>query len=186
VGAAVVLSSYVLQIQQVNWAGTALILLAFVFLAVDLTVTNHGLPTVGAVVALVLGLLTLFDATATYFLASLVALVSLSLLLGTFLTGSWSEARAARGRPSITGVEGMIGEVGVVREPVGASSPGWVSVHGELWQATVAIAPEDAYEQMREQSIRVGRRVQVVGFRDRKVVVLPFERAEFEHQSSSY
>jgi len=183
VGAAVVLSSYVLQIQQVNWAGTALILLAFVFLAVDLAVTNHGLPTVGALVALVLGLLTLFDATATYLLASLVALVSLSLLIGTFLTGSWSEARAARGRPSITGVEGMIGEVGVVREPVGASSSGWVSVHGELWRATVAIAPEDLYEQDREQTLRVGHRVQVVDFRDGEVVVLPFEPTAYEHSS---
>jgi membrane-bound serine protease (ClpP class) len=178
-----VLSSYVLQIQPVNWAGAALILLAFVFLAVDLVVTNHGLPTVGAVVALVLGIWTLFDATATYSLVSLVVLVSLSILIGVFFMGSWSEARVARRRSTTTGLEGMIGEVGVVREPVGAGSPGWVSVHGELWRATVAVAPEDLYEQDREQTLRVGHRVQVVDFRDGEVVVLPFETAEFEHSS---
>jgi membrane-bound serine protease (ClpP class) len=106
VGDTVVLSSYTLQIQPVNWAGTALILLAFVFLAVDLVVTNHGLPTVGAVVALVLGISTLFDATGTYSLVSLVVLVSLSILIGVFFTGSWSEARVARRRPASTGLEG--------------------------------------------------------------------------------
>jgi membrane-bound serine protease (ClpP class) len=181
-----VLSSYALQPQPVNWASTALILLAFVFLAVDLVVTNHGLPTVGAVVALVLGISTLFDAAGTYSLVSLVVLVSLSILIGIFFTGSWSEARVARRRPATTGLEGMIGEVGIVREPVGTDSPGWVVVHGELWRATLAIAPEDLYEQDREQTLGVGHRVQVVDFRDGEVVVLPFETAEFEHQSSSY
>jgi membrane-bound serine protease (ClpP class) len=181
-----VLSSYALQLQPVNWASTALILLAFVFLAVDLVVTNHGLPTVGAVVALVLGISTLFDAAGTYSLVSLVVLVSLSILIGIFFTGSWSEARVARRRPATTGLEGMIGEVGIVREPVGTDSPGWVVVHGELWRATLAIAPEDLYEQDREQTLGVGHRVQVVDFRDGEVVVLPFETAEFEHQSSSY
>jgi membrane-bound serine protease (ClpP class) len=181
-----VLSSYALQIQSVNWAGTALILLAFVFLAVDLVVTNHGLPTVGAVVALVLGISTLFDATGTYSLVSLVVLVALSILIGIFFTGSWSEARVARRRPATTGLEGMIGEVGIVREPIGTGSPGWVVVHGELWRATVAIAPEDLYEQDCEQTLGVGHRVQVVDFRDGEVVVLPFEIAEFEHQSSNY
>jgi len=183
VGDAVVLSSYALQIQAVNWAGTALIILAFVFLAVDLVVTNHGLPTVGAVVALVLGISTLFDATGTYSLVSLVVLVSLSILIGVFFTGSWIEAHMARRRPETTGLEGMIGEVGVVREPVGVGSPGWVAVHGELWRATVAIAPEDLYEQDREQKLRVGHRVQVVDFRDGEVVVLPFEPTAYEHSS---
>jgi membrane-bound serine protease (ClpP class) len=183
VGDAVVLSLYALQIQAVNWAGTALIILAFVFLAVDLVVTNHGLPTVVAVVALLLGIVTLFDATATYSLVSLVVLVSLSILIGVFFTGSWSEARVARRRPATTGLEGMIGEVGVVREPVGSDSPGWVAVHGELWRATVAIAPEDLYEPDREQTLGVGHRVQVVDFRDGEVVVLPFEPTAYEHSS---
>ncbi len=69
----------------------------------------------------------------------------------------------------------MIGEVGIVREPVGAGSTGWVFVHGELWQAVTAIAPEDVDKRDDEQIIGVGDRVQVVDVRDGRVLVLPFE-----------
>jgi membrane-bound ClpP family serine protease len=69
----------------------------------------------------------------------------------------------------------MIGEVGVVKEAVGASYPGWVFVHGEWWRAIAAIAPEDAHKRGREQVIGVGRKVQVVGFADGNVAVVPFE-----------
>ncbi len=163
-----------------------MILLALAFFAVDLVVTNHGLPTVAAVVAFVLGILTLSGATAAYSWAALVVLVALAVLAGVvFVTGS-SEALAARGRPATTGVEGMIGEVGDVLETVGIDSPGWVFVHGERWRAVPAVAPEDAYEQEdHEQVIGVGDKVQVVGFRDGKVVVLPFESAGFEHSPKS-
>ena len=92
---------------------------------------------------------------------------------------------AARERPVKTGTEGMIGEVGIVREPVRSSSPGWVMVHGERWRAIAAIAPEDAHKRDHEQVIRAGNRVQVVGLRDGKVVVLPFEPAAPEQWSRS-
>jgi len=173
------------EVSPMNWFGVALILLAVVFLAVDLIVTNHGLPTFVGVVALVLGVLTVLDVASPYSGMSLIVLVALTVLAVVVLVAGSSEAFAARGRSATTGAEGMIGEVGVVREPVGAGSPGWVLVHGERWQATVAVAPEDAYERDHEQVIGVGRRVQVVGFRDGKVMVLPFEPAAFEHSPES-
>jgi membrane-bound ClpP family serine protease len=46
-------------------------------------------------------------------------------------------------RPALTGKEGMIGEVGTVRRPVGVNSEGWVFVHGERWRAVLAFAPEE-------------------------------------------
>ena len=166
--------------------GVASILLAFVLFVVDLKVTNHGLPTVGGMVALILGGLTLFDTSSPYFLASLITLVVVALLMGGILfVGVLSLVPAAKKRPVTTGIEGMTGEVGVVREPVGASSPGWVFVHGEWWRAIAALAPEDAYEQDHEQVIGVGKRVLVVGFRDGKVVVLPFEPVAFAHSPKS-
>jgi membrane-bound serine protease (ClpP class) len=166
----------------VSWVGIALILVAVVFFAVDLVVTNHGLPTVAAVVAFVLGALTLFGVTAAYSGAMLVVLVSLAVLVGVVLVAGSSEALAARERPAMTGVEGMIGEVGDVVETVGIEPPGWVFVHGERWRAVPAVAPEDAYEQEdQERVIGVGEKVQVIGLRDGKVVVLPIEAAGFEH-----
>ena len=50
-------------------------------------------------------------------------------------------------------------------------------MHGELWQATIAVAPEDAHKRYREQTVGIGRKVQVVAVRDGRVVVLPVETA---------
>jgi hypothetical protein len=59
-----------------------------------------------------------------------------------------------------------------------------VFVHGERWRAVPAVAPEDAYEQEdQERIIEAGEKVQVVGLRDGKVVVMPVEAARFEHPS---
>jgi membrane-bound serine protease (ClpP class) len=174
-------STYTLHAQTMNWVGAALILVAVVFFAVDLVVTAHGLPTFAGIVALILGVLTLFDAASPYSQAALIILVTAGVLVMVlFVTGS-REALAARGRPAETGAEAMIGEIGVVREPVGVETPGWVFVHGEWWRAIPAVAPEDAYAQDREQTIGVGHKVQVVGLRDGTVTVLPFEPAESEH-----
>ena len=181
-----ILSSYeALQVLPGNSAGVALVLLAFVLLVVDLKVTNHGLPTAGGLVALVLGVLMLFNTMAPYLWAMLIALVAVALLVGVLFVGALSKVRAAKERPVATGVEGMIGEVGVVKEPVGVSTPGWIFVHGEWWQAIAAIAPEDAYEQDHEQVIKVGRKVLVVGLQDGKVTVVLFEPTALEYSTKS-
>ena len=175
------LSPYALQVLPVDWAGAALILLAFAFFVVDLKVANHGLPTAGAIVALVLGGLLLSGAVAPYPWVSLVTLVVVAIFVGGTLFVVASEVRAARGRPASTGMEGMLGEAGVVRQPVSGVSPGWVFVHGERWQAVAADVPEDAYGQDHERAIGVGRRVRVVGFGDGKVVVVPLEAGASGH-----
>lgn len=164
-----------------SWIGIALILVAFVFFAVDVVVTNHGLPTVAAAVALVLGVSALFGVTAGYSGVMLVVLVALAVLVGVVLVMGSGEAFAARERPAMTGTEGMIGEVGDVLETVGVDPPGWVFVHGERWRAVPAVAPEDAYEQEgRKRIIGVGEKVQVVDLRDGKVLVVPVEAAGFD------
>ena len=181
----VVLSSYALQALPVNWFGVALLFLAFLLLVVDLIVTNHGLPTIGGMVALVGGVLILFGATAPYFLVLLVVVVVVAILVGALFMGALNEVRTAKGRRPTSGIEGMIGEVGVVKKPVGASFSGWVFVHGEWWRAITTIAPEDAYQQDRERVIGVGRRVLVVGLEDGKVTVVPFEPNGLEHSTES-
>jgi membrane-bound serine protease (ClpP class) len=160
-----------------SWLGVALVLLAFLFLAVDLKVAGHGLPTVGGAAMLTLGILVLFDATPVYLQASLVILAAVAVLTAVLFVVVSRELLEARGRPVTTGAEGMVGEVGVVKEPIGTSSPGWVFVRGELWQATIAVAPEDAHKRDREQMVGIGRKVQVVDVRNGRVVVLPVEAA---------
>src|SRR5829696_6556511 len=102
------LSLYVLQVLPVDLTAVALVLLAFVLFVVDLKVTNHGLPTVGGIMALILGGLTLFDTSSPYFLASLITLVVVALLRGSILfVGVLSVVPAAKRRPVTAGIEGM-------------------------------------------------------------------------------
>jgi membrane-bound serine protease (ClpP class) len=180
------LSSYALQMLPVDWTGVALVLLAFALFVVDLKATNHGLPTAGGIVILVLGILMLFGSLTPYLWVLLIALMVVAVLVGAFFVGALSKVRAAKERPVATGMEGMIGEVGAVREPVGTSFPGWVFVHGEWWRAIAAVAPEDAHKREHKQVIRTGHRVQVVGFQDGKIVVMPFEPATPEHSPKGY
>src|SRR5829696_7214886 len=109
-----------------SWAGVTLIFLALVLAMVDLMVTNHGLPTAGGRVALILGVLLLFNTLAPFLWALLIPLVAVAILAGVLFVGALSKVRAPKERPVATGVEGMIGEVGVVKELVGVSSPGWI------------------------------------------------------------
>jgi membrane-bound ClpP family serine protease len=88
---------------------------------------------------------------------------------GVCSSESWVVA-GLRGRPALTGKEGMIGEVGTVRSPVGVSSSGWIFVHGELWRAMLAFAPEETDPRDGEPMIGFGRKVSVVGFDEGGVV----------------
>ena len=143
---------------------------------VDLNVTNHGLPTAGAILALLAGGLALLGAGVPYSGVLLGAIVVVSMLMGGVLFGILGSLRGLKGRPAITGKEGMIGEVGTVKRPVGVESEGWVFVHGERWRAMLAFAPEETGPGEGEPVVGVGRKVAVVGFGDGGVVhVVPVE-----------
>jgi membrane-bound serine protease (ClpP class) len=157
--------------------GTILILVGLVLFIVDLHVTSHGLLTAGGILTLLAGGVALLLAGVPYSGALLGALVVVAVLMGAMLFGVWGSWRALRRRPALTGKEGMIGEVGTVRSPVGVESEGWVFVHGERWRAVLAFAPEEADPRDGEPMIRVGGKVTVVGFGEGGTVqVVPVQR----------
>jgi membrane-bound serine protease (ClpP class) len=157
--------------------GVVLVLVGLALFLVDLNVTNHGLPTAGGILALLGGGLALLVAGVPYSGVLLGALVVVAVLMGGVLFGVLGSSRALRGRPAITGKEGMIGEVGTVRSPVGVESEGWVFVHGERWRAVLAFAPEETDPRESEAIIEVGRKVRVVGFGEEgRVQVIPVQR----------
>jgi membrane-bound ClpP family serine protease len=166
--------------------GVVLVLVGFVLFLVDLNVTNHGLPTAGAILALLGGGLVLLVAGVPYSGVLLGALGVVTVLMGGVLFGILGSSRALRGRPAITGKEGMIGEVGTVRSPVGLESEGWVFVHGERWRAVLAFAPEGADLRDPEAVVGAGRKVVVVGFGDGGVVqVMPVEWPDYRRSLDS-
>jgi membrane-bound ClpP family serine protease len=156
--------------------GVVLVLLGLALFLVDLNVTNHGLPTAGAILSLLGGGLALLAAGVPYAGVLLGALGVVAVLMGAVLFGVLGSSHALRGRSALTGREGMIGEVGTVRSPVGVESEGWVFVHGERWRAVLAFAPEESDPRDGEAVVGVGRKVAVVGFDDGGVVqVVPVE-----------
>ena len=100
------------------------------------------------------------------------AVVVVSMVMGGVLFGVLGSLRALRGRPALTGREGMIGEMGIVRSPLGLNSEGWVFVHGERWRALLAFAPdpEGVAPGDVEPVVGAGHKVRVVGFGDGGVV----------------
>ncbi len=156
--------------------GVVLVLVGLALFLVDLSVTNHGLPTAGAILALLAGGLALMVAGVPYSGVLLGAIAVVAVLMGGVLFGVLRSSRALRGRPAMTGKEGMFGEVGTVKSPVGTHSEGWVFVHGERWRAVLAFAPEETDPRERDAVVEVGRKVAVVGFGDGGVVeVVPVE-----------
>jgi membrane-bound serine protease (ClpP class) len=163
--------------------GVVLVLVGLALFLVDLSVTNHGLLTAGGILALLGGGLALLAAGVPYSGVVLGALGVVAVLMGGVLFGVLGSSRALRGRPAMTGREGMIGEVGTVRRPVGAEAEGWVFVHGERWRAVLAFVPEGADpEEDGGAVVGVGRKVVVVGFGEGGVVqVVPVELPHRRH-----
>jgi membrane-bound serine protease (ClpP class) len=125
---ALVTALFGFSVLPTDWAGFALIVLAIVLLVVDAHVVTHGALTVSALVALAVGLLTLFhDAPAPYEVDTwFVVLITAS--IGGFMAFALGKAVQARRRPSA--MPAMVGAEGIAR------MDGLVFVRGELWQAT--------------------------------------------------
>jgi membrane-bound serine protease (ClpP class) len=144
--------------------GALLILVGIVLFVVDLHAFGHGLLTAGGIVTLLAGGLVLLWAGVPYAGVLLGVLAVVAVLMGGVFLGVLGSLRTLGRRPPLTGKEGMIGEVGTVRSPVGVRSEGWVFVHGERWRAVLAFVPEEADPQGGEPVLGTGRKVRVVGF----------------------
>jgi membrane-bound ClpP family serine protease len=163
--------------------GVILILVGIVLFIIDLNVTNHGLLIAGGIVTLLAGGLALFGAGVPYSGVLLGAVVVAAMLMGGVLFGVLGSLRGLRGSKVLTGKEGMIGEMGTVRSPVGVNSEGWVFVHGELWRAVLAFAPEESDPRDGEPMIGVGSKVTVVGFDEGGTVQVVSVERDYHNRS---
>jgi membrane-bound ClpP family serine protease len=163
--------------------GVILILIGIALFIADLHVISHGLLTAGGIVTLLAGGLVLLGAGVPYSGVLLGAVVVAAMLMGGVLFGILGSLQGLRGRPALTGKEGMIGEVGTVRSPVGVNSEGWVFVHGELWRAVLAFAPEETDPRDGEPMIGVGSKVSVVGFDEGGTVQVVSVERDYHNRS---
>ncbi len=130
---ALLLAFFALQTLPVNYVGVLLILLALMLFILEVKVMSYGMLTVGGIVAMAIGSLILIDSSEPYLQISK-AVIAASVLTssGFFLLATWLVFRTQK-RPVLSGLEGMIGEIGQAASPIDGS--GKVFVHGEYWQA---------------------------------------------------
>ena len=130
-----ILAFYAFQTLPVNYAGLALIGLSLIFFIAETQVTSFGLLAIGGVISLILGSLMLFESPLPFMRVSMgvllptVIMVSLSIIVIMYYA-----VRLHKKRP-VSGMEGLIGEEGVVVERV-SEKGGRIFVDGEYWYAT--------------------------------------------------
>ena len=126
---------YSMHTLPINFAGLALIVFAIILFLLEIKVVSHGLLTIGGVISLLLGSLMLYRTEGASEMkristSVIISSVAISTLFFFFVLGAG--LRAQRLRP-VTGIEGMIGEIGESLETLSPS--GAVRVHGEIWRA---------------------------------------------------
>jgi membrane-bound serine protease (ClpP class) len=137
-----------LQILPVSWAGLLLMVLALAFFAAEMFVASHGALALAGAVAFVIGALMLFDPAGENYQVTLSVALGVAATMALLVGFAVAKVVQVRRAPVVSGQEELIGQIGVVREPL--DPEGLVFVHGELWRARTS---GDALT--RGQSVRV-------------------------------
>jgi len=124
---------YGLQQLPLNYAGLALILLAFILFALEIKVISHGVLTIGGVVAMLIGSLMLIDSSEPYMRISLSVILAVVGVTAAFFIIVVTFAIKAHTKKATTGAKGLIDQRGTVKEKL--DPEGLVYVAGEYWKA---------------------------------------------------
>jgi membrane-bound serine protease (ClpP class) len=123
------------EVIPINVAGLLLIILGVGLLISELFVTSYGVVGMGGVAAFVIGSFLLIDSSETNLEINRGIIWGAAAAMSAIIFGvGYIAIHTGRGRAR-TGREGLIGEVGVVREAIAPGRPGRMFVHGELWRA---------------------------------------------------
>lgn len=147
-GICLLLALTAFQVLPINSTGVLLLLLGLALLIAELFVPSFGILGVGGIVSFVLGSLFLFDAPVeelavdrSLIITSALCVSAFMLFVGTLAVRTWGQ------RPT-SGQEGLIGEIGEVRERIAPRGKVWL--HGEYWTAES------------DEELEVGQKVRVI------------------------
>ena len=150
------------SVLPINWLGAALLLMSMVMFVLEAKFATHGVLTAGGALCMILGAMLLVDSPLPELRIRLSTAISVALPFAVITAFLLSLAIRARSNKVATGVEGMIGEIGVA---VGDLNPeGRIFVHGEYWNA-VSSAP-----------IASGKRARVLAVDHLKLAVEPVSK----------
>ena len=149
-GIALLLALASFQVLPINYAGLLLIGLGMCLLVAEAFLPSFGLLGISGVVSLGLGSLLLFDVEGSDLSVDpAIVLAAVGTLSAFVLVVSFLVVKSQR-RKATLGFEGLVGELGEVRERLDLK--GKVFVHGEVWNAEGA------------ERLEPGDRIEVVGY----------------------
>jgi len=129
----ILLAVFAFNLLPVRFAAIVLILASFALFALEAKFATHGVLAIGGIVTLTLGGLLLVDAPIPEMRVHLLTALAVSIPLGLITVFLMSIALKARHNKVVTGVQGLIGEIGLTQSAL--SPQGKVFIHGELWDA---------------------------------------------------
>ena len=151
-GICLLLAFFAFQVLPVNYAAVALIVFGIGLLILEVKVTSFGALAAGGVISLLLGSMMLIDSPLPELqlgLRVILPVVGSVAALTLFLGGLAVRSQQA---PAVTGVDGMINEIGRALTAIDAGGTGRVQAHGEIWTAT-ASTPVAAGETVRVTAV---------------------------------
>jgi len=162
----IVLALFAFHLLPVNWTGALLILVAIALFVLEATVTSHGILAIGGCVAMIAGALMLVEGPIPQLRIQLGTTLAVTIPVALITIFLVRLVMLSHRRKSVTGVEGMIGEVGVAKSDI--HQDGKVLVHGEYWNASSA-APIAAGSRVRVVNVH-GLKVQVEADKEESLV----------------
>ena len=135
-GICLILSIYAFQMLPVNYVGILMLGLALIFFLLEIKVTSYGMLSVAGAIALFIGGLMLYQGSDYGVRLSMGVLIPAVVIVSLFFAAVASLAFKAQVTRTRTGLQGLIGEIGTVKQTI--DPEGRVLVHGELWRARSA------------------------------------------------
>lgn len=132
---AILLAGFALNLLPTRYASFALIIAAFILFALEAKFVSYGVLGAGGVICMILGALMLVDGPIPEMRVNLLTAIAVSIPIGAIAIFLMTLVLRAHKNRVATGVEAMIGEIGIARTILGGPD-GKVFVHGELWNAT--------------------------------------------------
>ncbi|NTV91825.1 MAG: nodulation protein NfeD [Chlorobiaceae bacterium] len=132
------LALYSMQTLSVNVTGLLLLLLAVLFLALELFITSGGILAIAGLVALFAGSIMLFDLPGSGITLSLQVILPVFILFSIGIALLLLLVFRSGKQPPFSGKSALIGQSGRVIRLIETDKPGKVFVHGELWDASAS------------------------------------------------
>ena len=112
-----------------------MIRLSIILFILEIKIVSHGALTIGGIIALFLGSMMLIDPESILeaMEISMELIILIVILTAAFFIFAISLGIKAQRRKPVTGIEGLIGEIG--KTVTRLSPSGGIKVHGEYWNA---------------------------------------------------